>query len=90
MSDLHGCYPAYRQALDRISFSENDTLYVLGDVIDRGKDGIRILQDMMMRVNVIPILGNHEFMAMTVLKRLMNEITADNAEDYLTVEDMTN
>lgn len=90
MSDLHGCYDAYRQALDRISFAEDDMLYVLGDVIDRGKDGIRILQDMMMRVNVIPILGNHEFMAMTVLKRLMNEITVDNVEDYLTVEDMTN
>ena len=35
--------------LSLIEFTLRDTLYVLGDVIDRGPDGIKILQDMMLR-----------------------------------------
>ena len=88
MSDLHGCYEEYLKALDLISFSSEDTLYVLGDVVDRGKEPIRLLQDMMARDNVYPLIGNHEYMAMKVLAKLCVEITEDNVEDHLTVEDM--
>lgn len=89
MSDIHGCYREYMKALDLIQFSDEDELYVIGDVVDRGEDGIKILQDMMMRANVIPIIGNHEYMALTVLRRLSKEITEETAENYLTLEDMT-
>ena len=84
MSDLHGAYEKYIKMLEKIKFSDDDTIYIIGDVIDRGKDSIKILQDMMCRFNVYPILGNHEVMALTVLKELMVEITNDNAENYLT------
>jgi len=47
-------------------------------VIDRGTDGVRILQDMMLRPNVIPLLGNHEFMAAMCLPWLLAEITEDS------------
>ena len=63
VSDLHGCYDKYRNMLEKIHFSETDTLYILGDVVDRGDGGIRILQDMAARRNVIPIKGNHDFLA---------------------------
>jgi len=68
MSDLHGCYDKYKKMLDKINLGENDTLYILGDVVDRGKDGIKILLDMMKRKNVIPFLGNHDYTAFSVLK----------------------
>ena len=45
MSDLHGCYNKYIKMLDKINFSEKDTLYVLGDIVDRGNGGIDIIQD---------------------------------------------
>ena len=61
MSDIHGCFDKYQAMLREIGFSSRDTLYVLGDVIDRGPDGIKILQDMNRRPNVVPILGTHEF-----------------------------
>ena len=63
VSDLHGCYDKYRNMLEKIHFSETDTLYILGDVVDRGDGSIRILQDMAARRNVIPIKGNHDFLA---------------------------
>ncbi|MFR1762574.1 metallophosphoesterase, partial [Frisingicoccus sp.] len=90
MSDLHGCYQEYREALEKINFNEQDTLYVLGDVVDRGPEPIKLLQDMMLRPNVLPVIGNHEYMALTVLKKLCVEITEENAENYLSAEDMTN
>ena len=62
MSDIHGEYRKYIQMLEQIAFTKEDTLYVLGDVVDRGEYGLKILRDMMLRSNVIPILGNHEFM----------------------------
>lgn len=77
ISDIHGCYEKYRAILQAIRLRDTDTLYVLGDVVDRGPDGIRILQDMMGRANVYPILGNHEFMAAYCLRFLMQEIRQD-------------
>lgn len=88
MSDLHGCYDEYMQMLEKINLKKDDLLYILGDVIDRGDNGIKILLDMMHRENVIPILGNHEYMAYTVLKKFSVEITSENYDKHLQFEDM--
>lgn len=88
IADLHGCYQTYLKALKTINLQDEDTLYVIGDVIDRGPDGIAILEDMSMRYNVIPILGNHEYMALQVLSRLCVEITEENVENHLSEEDI--
>lgn len=59
-SDIHGLKERYDHMMEYIK--EEDTLYLLGDVIDRGKDGIAILLDVMKRKNVVMLLGNHEYM----------------------------
>ena len=69
-SDIHGLYDRYRKLLETISLKEDDTLYVLGDMIDRGPDGIEILQDMMKRPNIVPFMGNHEHMMLMYLAGL--------------------
>lgn len=61
-SDIHGRYDRYTALLEHIDLN-NDTLYILGDMIDRGPDGVKLLLDMASRSNVVPILGNHEFTA---------------------------
>lgn len=68
ISDLHGCYNKYQRMLNKIELKKDDTLYILGDVVDRGKNGIKILFDMMKRPNIVPILGNHDYMAFSVLR----------------------
>ena len=73
MSDLHGCYDKYIKMLEKINLSEDDTLYILGDIVDRGKDGIKILLDMMRRKNIVPLLGNHDYTAFSVLKHRENK-----------------
>ncbi|MCI8389476.1 MAG: serine/threonine protein phosphatase [Roseburia sp.] len=75
VSDIHGCYDAYQQLLSDICFSEDDTLYVLGDMIDRGPHPIRVVLDLMRRPNVVCLAGNHESMAMECLPFLLRQIT---------------
>jgi serine/threonine protein phosphatase 1 len=72
MSDIHGDSERYDSIIGQIALSESDELYVLGDVIDRGPDGIDILLDMMSQGNVIPIIGNHEQVALDCMGTLMN------------------
>lgn len=88
MSDIHGEYDKYAQMIELIELSDDDTLYVLGDVIDRGLGSIDILMDMMRRPNVIPLIGNHEYMALSCLRILSQEITeesiAELSEDVIT------
>ena len=68
MSDVHGQYKSYMKMLKKIDLKAEDTLYVLGDAIDRGPDGIKILNDIMKRPNVELILGNHELLMLDALK----------------------
>lgn len=49
VSDIHGCYDKYKKLLKKINFGSDDTLYVLGDVIDRGPDGFKIMLNMAQR-----------------------------------------
>ena len=78
MADIHGEYQKYLALLQQIHFCDQDTLYVLGDVVDRGEEPVPLLEDMANRCNVYPILGNHELMAMDILQQLSVEITQDN------------
>ena len=36
VSDIHGCDKLYFRLLETLRFSDTDTLYILGDVTDRG------------------------------------------------------
>lgn len=80
MSDLHGQYDKYLQMLKKIGFGDGDTLYILGDVIGRGEGGIDILLDMMERKNVIPLIGNHESLALSSMKHIQDGVPAVDAQ----------
>ena len=67
MGDIHGEADRFHAMLEKIHFSEEDTLILLGDVIDRGPDGIALLQEIMEMPNVIMLLGNHEYMMLQYL-----------------------
>ena len=75
MSDLHGCFETYKAMLKKIDFSDDDILYILGDVIDRGPKPVSILLDLMERANVVVLAGNHCAMACQCFIFLMMEIT---------------
>ena len=45
ISDIHGCYEQYMKLLDKIHFSERDTLYLLGDLVDRGPEPMEVVKE---------------------------------------------
>ena len=62
MSDLHGEYDKFINMLNKIEFSSKDTLYILGDVLDRGEKSLEII-DYIRRPennNIKLLMGNHE------------------------------
>ena len=70
MSDLHGRRDLYLKMLEKIKLTNSDTLYILGDFVDRGDEGLRILLDVAERDNVIGIMGNHDYLALCILMNL--------------------
>lgn len=62
MSGLHGRWDLYTKMLEKIGFSSEDRLYILGDVVGRDRGGIRILKDILERPNVRSLLGEQEHM----------------------------
>ena len=67
LSDIHGNERRFDSVLKQIDLQPEDTLYILGDVVDRHPGGIRILQRIMAMENVKMILGNHEYMMLRAL-----------------------
>ena len=82
ISDLHGQYDIFAKLLEVIHFSDDDFLYVLGDAIDRGPDGIKILQAIMNAPNMNLLIGNHEFL-------MLNAIAQDGTTDELPGRDVS-
>lgn len=80
MSDIHGQYEAFMRMLKKIDFKDEDTLYLLGDAIDRGNDGIKILKTVMKMPNVKMFLGNHELLMMEALRNV-EECEKEGRED---------
>ena len=79
-SYIHGHYFRYRKLIKKLK--PEDTLYILGDVIDRNPDGIEILKDIMQRENVVLLCGNHEdFMYTYLFAQRQISLTKDKTED---------
>lgn len=61
-SDIHGQKGYFMQILEMINFGADDTMYVIGDVIDKGPDSISLLQFILEQPNIHMLIGNHEHM----------------------------
>lgn len=79
----------FMELLDKIKLKDTDTLYILGDILDRGPHPIKIIRKLMEMPNVICMVGNHELMALECMEFLMKEIT-DMAIEELDEEMLDN
>lgn len=73
-TDFHGDWHRYQQAKERIRSGEYDEAVFEGDFIDRGPEGIRILNDVAAQKkkmpNLVTLMGNHE---LTFLGAMMGD-----------------
>lgn len=80
-SDWHGC-PLQKidQLLKKASFSDDDFLFVLGDVIDRGEHSAELLNFLMYAPNIQLLRGNHEQMMLSC-RWVFDEITENSINE---------
>ncbi len=72
ITDIHGCALTFRALLKRINFSRQDTLFLLGDYIDRGPRSKEVLDTIMQLrsggYTVECLLGNHDWVMLHALE----------------------
>ncbi len=68
IGDIHGCHAQWQAMLRALDFSPSrDTLYVLGDMVNRGPDSADVLRSMMaLEGSVHCLLGNHDIHLLAV------------------------
>ena len=62
IGDIQGCDGALQRLLDEIDFSASrDTLYLLGDLVNRGPQSLQVLRRLMRLGGAAQsVLGNHD------------------------------
>lgn len=62
VGDIQGCYDPLMRLLDRVNFDQTkDTLYCVGDLVNRGPDSLRVLRFLKSLENqCVTVLGNHD------------------------------
>ena len=89
-SDLHGHMDCLQKLLAYVDFygSEDNWLYILGDVIDRNNNGgVDILKWLLVQPNVQLILGNHEQMLLS--NRWIFQEISDDSISSINSKDMS-
>ena len=62
VGDIHSQYGLLMDVLSAAAFSpEDDTLYSVGDLADRGPETVRLIQFLSSLPSYKPVLGNHDF-----------------------------
>lgn len=67
LSDVHGHKAALDEALALASPGDDDSIYVLGDMVDRGPDPLGVIQLVRSLPNAHVLMGNHERMLVDIL-----------------------
>lgn len=92
VSDLHGngeVYDSIIGYLENVALVDDVELYINGDLIDRGLDGFRMLNDVIERINgkgnikIHYLGGNHELMMYQALKKRKPGCAIDHWCDWM-------
>lgn len=88
ISDIHGNLLEFKQILKKIEFDgEKDNLIIMGDILDRGPDGIALLRYVKPYIldnSMELLLGNHELFAVMYLNGVLGEENTDKVLDERT------
>ncbi|MGN1344295.1 MAG: metallophosphoesterase [Traorella sp.] len=63
MSDLHGDDEGFQQALQELAFCSSDALVIVGDILEKGPQSLKLLQEIMnysKQGNVYIVAGNND------------------------------
>jgi bis(5'-nucleosyl)-tetraphosphatase (symmetrical) len=89
VGDIQGCDEALERLLDVVAFSPSrDTLWLLGDLVNRGPDSLAVLRRVMgYGAAARCVLGNHDLHLLTVAYGIRKAGRGDTLEDILQAPD---
>lgn len=89
VGDIQGCDSALQQLLDKIAFSPSrDTLYLHGDLVNRGPDSAGVLRRLMdYGSSAHSLLGNHDLHLLALAQGVRKPHRNDTLADILSAPD---
>jgi bis(5'-nucleosyl)-tetraphosphatase (symmetrical) len=90
IGDIQGCYDKFLQLLAELSFNRGcDTLYLVGDVVNRGRNSLEMLQWCYNNSDIVtPILGNHDIYLLARYGGIRAKDNDDTLDDLLRVSNI--
>ena len=61
LSDIHGEYELFCRLMEKVKFSDGDTLISCGDMIEKGKHSVLLAKLLFSMKNAVLLAGNHEY-----------------------------
>ncbi|MBU4486480.1 MAG: metallophosphoesterase [Candidatus Delongbacteria bacterium] len=77
IGDIHGCYDELQSLLEKFDPNDNDKIFSVGDVINRGPESKKCI-DLLKQLNVKTVMGNHEYWYLKTFPFTDNSITSSN------------
>lgn len=80
-SDIHGHLSYFKEILKKASFSDDDVLFIVGDMIEKGPESLNTLRYVMglcKKGNVIPLIGNVDAYRL----KLIYELSEENVNSF--------
>ena len=89
IGDVQGCNQALGRLLDTLDFSPSrDTIYLLGDLVNRGPDSAGVLRRLMAYgTSAQSLLGNHDLHLLAVAHGIRSAHRSDTVDDVLQASD---
>ena len=70
-SDIHGRLDRLKKLIDTTQLSQEDMLYIIGDLVDRGDKPIETIEFVMNHPQIEVIIGNHDEMMLHSLNYIV-------------------
>jgi serine/threonine protein phosphatase 1 len=80
IGDIHGCHAEFAELLERVNFGRSDRLILLGDLVNRGPDSLKVL-DLAREHGAVSLLGNHELRLLNYRKTRDRSLLRETDEE---------
>lgn len=89
IGDIQGCYYAFQDLLEKISFNPaTDKLWLVGDMVNRGSGSLEVLRWCYQhQENIRVVLGNHDLHALVVAHGMKSPHRSDTLQALLDAPD---
>lgn len=88
VGDIQGCLSSLKKLLDKVSFSADDHLYLVGDLVNRGAESLETLRFIKSLPNANTVLGNHDLHLLAVYFKTRLTEPKDTIQEILDAPDV--